>query len=285
MPKSTPRVNGNTIIYHYLQKSLREEDEQLFQEIVAKLLTRLGIWFPPSAYATLPIVLPHVVRDPGCRRPIDEWSSPNEAGYVRDDNSLIKGLVRSFAIASDLSEYNGRRIGTGFVAAHVWSRVGDTYSSREASTYSFIPNLVWLPTNVAKLTDRDNSFAQMFIQALSYEIYYRLELRDTIRPFVDDSWNQLPRPDFPKHRLPDVRELNFFRVPQSFFCTRTARISTASRGLLLVAAGDSGSIKDKILHTRYTAGLKASPPLVSASAAKKLGDHLARYAKAAISSL
>lgn len=285
MPQSTPWVNGNTILYHYLQKSLREEDERLFQMIVAKLLTRLGIWFPPSAYATLPIALPHVVRDPGCRRPVDEWSSPNAAGYVRDDNSLIKGLVRSFTIRSNLYEYNNRQLGKGFVAAHVWSKVGGTYSSREPATYSFLPNLVWLPANIAKLTDRDLSFAQIFIQALSYKIYREVKVHQTLEPFVEDAWSLLPQSEFPKHRLPDVEDLNFFAVPQRFFHTRVAKIREASKGLLCLAAGDSESIKGKVLHTRYTAGLTASPPVVSVTAANQLGDHLVDYAdcvKAAI---
>ena len=285
MPKSTPTVNGNTVLYHYLQKSLREEDECLFQRVVAKLLTRLGIWFPPSAYAILPIALPHVVRDPGCRKPVDEWSSPNAAGYVRDDNSLIKGLVRSFTIRSNLYEYNGHKLGKGFVASHVWSKVGDTYSSRAPATYSFLPNLVWLPANIAKLTDRDLSFAQIFIQALSYKIYREVKVHETLKPYVEEAWSLLPAPEFSKHRLPDVEDLNVFVVPERFVPTRVAKIRTASKGLLCVAAQDRESIKGKVLHTRYTAGLTASPPMVSVTAAKELGDRLVDYAdgvKAAI---
>ena len=267
-----------SLTYHYLQKSLRQKNKPLFRKVVAGALTRLGIWFPPSAYSVLPIALPFAVRDAGCRRPIDEWSSPNEAGYVRDDNSLIKGLTQSFTISSDLDEYSGRRRGSGFVAAHVWSRVGDTYSTRNPATYSFLPNLVWLPSTLAKLTDIDQSFAQRFVQAMSYKMYHDVEIHEKLRPFVAHSWSLLPVPEFPKQRLPDINALSVFRVPQSFLYTRVDRIRTASRALLRVAAGDGESIKGKVLHKRYTAGLTALPPVVSAGAAKRLGDHLGNYA-------
>lgn len=45
------------------------------------------------------------------------------------------------------------RIGNGFVASHVWRKLTNNGSaSQHPLTYSFIPNLVWLPTQVAKLT-------------------------------------------------------------------------------------------------------------------------------------
>ena len=53
---------------------------------------------------------------------------------------------------------------------------GSELSSRDLDTYSFVPNLVWLPTQVAKLTDREGSFAQAYLQALSSKIYNRLQV-------------------------------------------------------------------------------------------------------------
>ena len=37
--------------------------------------------------------------------------------------------------------------------------------------YSFVPNLVWLPSEVAKLTDRQDSFVQRYVQAISTRLY------------------------------------------------------------------------------------------------------------------
>lgn len=146
-------VDGTHLMYHYLQKSLQDEDSELFQQIVSRLIVRLGIWFPPRIYRILPIALPHVVRDPSCRGTgeDDQWSSPNDQGYVRDDNTLVKSLVRSFNIQSThFPQYSGKKLGRGFVAAHVWSRTVDgQFTTRQAITNSFLPNLVWLPANVA----------------------------------------------------------------------------------------------------------------------------------------
>ena len=279
MPKRPARkvVKGADVLYHYLQKSLQDEDVWLFQMLVAKLVTALGIWFPPSGYGVLPIALPHVVRDPDCRGlgPKDQWSSPNAHGYVRDDNSLVKGLVGSFSVKSpNFSEYRNRKLGGGFVSAHAWRTTSDGgYAARQAPTNSFWPNLVWLPTNVAKLTDREGSFAQTFVQALSTKIYRDAEVSAPLRSFADEAWALLPEvPEFPEQGLPDTADLNFFEVPTSFFQTRLKTIRIASAGLRCVEEGRP--LQGKVLHTRYTAGLVNVEP----EAARLLRLRLDKYA-------
>src|SRR5688572_17571169 len=89
----------------------------------------MAVWFPVEVYAALPVLLPWVVRDPSCRgsrkngvvvRP-DQWSAPNELGYLRDDNSLVKGLPRALTIRGPKDAHlDGRRLGTEFVASHIW---------------------------------------------------------------------------------------------------------------------------------------------------------------------
>jgi hypothetical protein len=54
-----------------------------------------------------------------------------------------------------------------------------TYGSdapRNALTYSFLPNLVWLPSQLAKLSDREGSFVQT-LAAVSRRIYRGVKLR------------------------------------------------------------------------------------------------------------
>jgi len=273
-------VDGGNALYHYLQKSLQEEDVWLFQMLVAKLIVGLGIWFPPSAYAVLPVALPHVVRDPKCRGKEglrDEWSSPDALGYVRDDNSLVKGLVKSFPVRSvRFSEYDKRKVGKGFVSAHAWRNTVDGGSAaRLAATNSFWPNLVWLPSNVAKLTDREGSFAQAFVQAIAAKVYRGVELHERLKPFAEESWGFLPDvPEFPQQGIPEVGDLNFFEVPSEFFARRLKAIRTAAEGLRCVEEGRP--IDGKVLHTRYTLGL----PKVEPTAAKKLRRHLTEYSEA-----
>jgi hypothetical protein len=159
-------VDGNHVLYHFLQKQLLQEDVWLFQMLTARLITSLGIWLPLRTYSVIPLLTPHAVRDPTCRKDAktgrpEAWGSPNKEGYFRDDNSLIKGIPGALSIESSFSEYNGARMGNGFVASHVWRKLTDNSSaSQHPLTYSFVPNLVWLPAQVAKLSDREGSFVQ-----------------------------------------------------------------------------------------------------------------------------
>ena len=269
------QVQGTYLLYHYLQNDLWKNDKEQFRGFVANLLT-LGIWFPPSAYGVFPIALPHVVRDPGCRGDkrkgiADAWGSPNEDGYFRDDNSMIKGLVRSFPIKSDFPPYSNKRLGAGFVAAHVWP---DT--TRLALINSFWPNLVWLPSNIAKLTDVKGSFAQQLVQAISRKIYGAVTVPPQLRNFTKQAWEGLPEvPELTGHELPDVESLNFFDPPQRFFDYRLERIQFLSSALDAFANGKP--LPEKVLSDRYKPGLEEG--IVSEAAAGKLSQYLADYAK------
>ena len=86
-------VDGNHILYHYLEKDLKETDIWLFQMLSARLFTALGIWFSTRVYARCPMLLPFALRDPKCRPrkqgDPDEWGAPDAKGHFRDDNSLV----------------------------------------------------------------------------------------------------------------------------------------------------------------------------------------------------
>lgn len=167
-------VDGSNILYHFLQKDLYQNDSWFFQMLAAKLVTSLAIWFRPSFYQEFPLLRPYAVRDATCRKrnnpqKIEQWGCPNEKGYFRDDNSLLKNIPSSLKITSPLKDlYNGKTMGNGFVASHIWREVdpsqsSDSYAARDPWTYSFVPNLVWLPEQVSKLTDREGSFSQLYL--------------------------------------------------------------------------------------------------------------------------
>lgn len=235
------RFDGRRVLYHYLNQSLRvqNDDQDLIQDILSRLINTLGIWFPVDSYKLLPIALPHVVRDPTCRPrrrrgsvTDDEWGSPNQDGYIRDDNSLVKGLTRSLDVSpASFSPYEKRRLGAGFVAAHVWPKArSGGYSTRNPITNSFWPNLVWLPADLARLTDRADSFAQVFVQALAWKIYRQVGMQKQISQYVEEAWRYLPDVDqiagdtAIESRLPPVSNLNFFDVPRDYIARRVAII-------------------------------------------------------------
>ena len=179
------------------------------------MLIDLSIWLPQDFYKTIPIILPYVIRDSSCRKNTnnrnEEWGSANSYGFLRDDNSLIKGIVNSFIINSpNIKEYNKAKKGNGFVASHVWREINVEDRTILASTYhrtnSFVPNIVWLPKQISKLTDREGSYAQQVLQTLSHKIYSMIKTDEGI----DDIWNILPNPDLPLTF--DTESLNYFNV-------------------------------------------------------------------------
>jgi hypothetical protein len=260
-------IDGNHVLYHYMEKELRDRDIWLFQMLAARLLTSLAIWFNPATYVLCPILLPFVVRDPTCRKrkttDVEAWGSPNAAGYFRDDNTLIKALPRQLRVDCEANSlYHGRTIGNGFVAAHVWRVIESKaakLSSRDALTNSFIPNLVWLPTQVAKLTDREGSFAQLYLQALSAKIYRNVEVVAPLKKIADDAWNRLPMPlGVPENGLPNLDEIAFFEHSTKFARRRLETVAHVVSAVKAIQQGEP--LKKKLISGRYTTGLPEVGP-------------------------
>jgi hypothetical protein len=274
-PSAAKPIDANRVFYHYLQKELLESDVWLFQMLVSRLVVALGVWLHPDVYSTLPVSVPYAVRDPSSRGNKslglpDVWGAPDEAGYFRDDNSLVKGLPRSLTIDSASGLFKGRRIGQGFVAAHVWRVLNSgEFAARNPLTYSFTPNIVWLPSEVAALTDREGSFVQTYTQALSMKIYRHRALASPLADVANRAWALLPVPiGVPEQGLPDVTALNFFLPGTSWLTMRQQKIRLVADALGLVAAGKTPVTK--VISDRYTQGLSSVPPKAAVALQKRL---------------
>jgi hypothetical protein len=261
------KIDGSHVLYHYLQKDLLENDLWLFQMLAARLIVALGIWFHPETYRRCPVMVPFAAREAAFRGDAkkgreERWGSPTpDRGLFGDDNSLVKGLPAGLPIeASGNGIYGGRTLGPGFVASHVWRITCEGASAaREPGSYSFVPNLVWLPSQVSKLTDREGSFAQTFLQAMARKIYSTEPVPENLSEVVRSIWDSLPEPSIPERGLPELHELNFFRPTQRFFDTRTARIREVIEGL---EATDRGERPEWSRWRRYAAGLAEIDPAV-----------------------
>ncbi len=137
-------------LYLYLANGMLGTDDEEFIDLVSELFVRLGIWWSAAAYGRLPIITPWCVRDRACRydQGPESWGSPRSDAYLRDDNSIIKKLPLSTRVAATADHpYNGRKPWRGFTACHIWRDLpGGTLAGEEPWLYSFIPNLVWLPS-------------------------------------------------------------------------------------------------------------------------------------------
>lgn len=267
-------VHGDDLLYRFFQSALIDENAA-FAAVPQLLLATMGIWLPLDVYAQWPVVLPWVVRDPSCRGRKsaglpDQWSSPNKIGLLRDDNSMIKSFPRALPVASPgRAHLHGARMGTEFVAAHVWRTPIETevLASRLPQLNSFVPNLVWLPGQIAKLTDREGSVVQETLQAMSWAIYRTAHVDSHLRDIVEEAWNLLPRPSREISDI-DSADLNWFVSTPLFFTTRRKRLDTVLAALRQLEGGLP--LQSKVLTTRYTDGLPGVPPAARTSLLARL---------------
>jgi hypothetical protein len=272
-------IDTKNVLYHFLQNDVHGQDPELFRVLTARLVPRLAIWLSPEVYRRMPLLVPYARRDPTCRGKSsagipDEWGSPDQQGYFRDDNSLVKGVPRSLSVASSFPLYRSRRIGNGFVASHVWRVINSPDgAARNPLTYSFVPNLVWLPRQVAGLSDLEGSFVQRFLQRLSVRLYQGVPVAVGHRGLVDRIWELLPPPDDDGAPLPDMGSLSFFEQTEDFFRRRTAIMRRVSEAMAI------GKPRGKVVSDRFTAGI----PHVPAASRSALSAFLSEYADAVAS--
>lgn len=223
-------TDGQNIIYHYIQKTLLAdvESDDFTKELIERLIIDLSIWFPPNIYKRIPVLLPYVIRDSSCRRKKinqlkDEWGHANSNGFLRDDNTLIKGIIKPFLVKGNrVKDYNNKKLANGFVASHIWRKLKNkkVLASSYEATNSFIPNLVWLPKQISKLTDREGSYAQNLLKTLSYKVYWE----NDVSGFSQTIWDELDNPSIPIKTKFDVRNLNYFIIPEKWLKQKTTKV-------------------------------------------------------------
>jgi len=273
MPK-TKVVHGDDLLYRFFM-NLFADSSELSSELPVKMLGSMGIWLPLDIYYEMPVLLPWVVRDSTCRGNkakgvSDQWGAPNKQGYLRDDNSLVKALPRSLTVrTSDAGPLRGARMGTEFVASHIWRIVNSNdLASRIPQLNSFVPNLVWLPAQVSKLSDREGGPVQQALQALSWATYRHAPVAPHLADIVDEAWAILPPP---RLSLDTVPELNWFETNPRFLSTRRSRLADVIDALERLA--DGRPLDKKIITTRYTEGL----PEIGQPERAALLEHLKRF--------
>ena len=258
MASSRKHVDGDDLLYRFFRDVLADQPE-LFASVPQLLIAALGVWLPLDLYAHMPVLLPWVVRDPTCRgnrkKGIpDQWSAPNDRGYMRDDNSMVKSLPRALHITGPrTSHLRGVRMGSEFVASHVWRVVAhEDLASRIPLLNSFVPNLIWLPSQVAKLTDLEGGLVQRTLQAMSYRIYRDAPVGPGVRARADEAWAMIPEPDTDIEAF-ELDDLNWFVSTPAFAKARISRIETVIRGLDDLARGRS--LPSRVITRRYAIGL------------------------------
>jgi hypothetical protein len=270
-------VHGDDLLYRFFQDALSSHPA-LFAAVPQLLITTMAIWLPLDVYEQWPVLLPWVVRDPKCRGNkskgiADEWSFPDDRGYLRDDNSLVKSLPRSLNLHGPKgSHIDGAQMGTEFVAAHVWRVVDhELLASRLPLLNSFVPNIVWLPGQVAKLTDLEGGIVQTTLQAMAFAVYRNAPVKPHLRDVADEAWALIPAPSTSIEPI-DRTRLNWFTPTPAFYKTRSTRLAAVVTALEQIERGEDTA--ERVVTTAYATGL----PGVDPAARSELLRHLRRFA-------
>ena len=246
-------VDGETILYHILQKQIiqafdTDNPPTEVKFMIEQLLLWGGVWFKPKTYKQIPVLLPYAVRDAACRK-IDPATGKdtrgvaNDRGLMPDDNSSIKGIPKSLTIESVFLEMNGKRLGKRFVASHCWRVLQNKpgiLANQWERTNSFIPNLVWLPIQLSKLTDREGSYAQRFIQYVSGMLYRDFNLQN---PMLSEIWDELKEPDITPVSEIKLDKLNYFEDNEKWISRRKDNLLKELQSILNILDGGSPIVK------------------------------------------
>ena len=271
--KKRELINGENIVYHIIQKQIIESCDaknppKEIKFMIEQLLLWGGVWFKPETYQQIPVLLPYAVRDAACRKkdPVtkkDTRGVANDKGFMTDDNTSIKDITESLTIKSNFPEMNGKSLGKGYVASHCWRLLKnkpEMLASQWERTNSFIPNLLWLPKQLSKLTDREGSYAQRFIQHISGLLYRGIDLQE---PMLNEIWEELEDPDITPVSEVNLDQLNYFEYNQRWLSRRKDNLLNELQSILNILNGGK-PIVNKINVSKYIPSLikvaKTLPP-------------------------
>lgn len=266
-------------LYRYLADGMKAPPSNEFLTLTCDLISRLGVWWSAGAYARLPMLTPWCVRDRSCRydQGPESWGAPRIDAYLRDDNSIIKKLPLSSTISAPHGHpYDGQKPWRGFTACHIWRDLpGGSVAGEDPWLYSFVPNLVWLPSWLAPLTDRHSSAVQQILQRTSIALFRDVAVPSMLAPYTESAWLQLRPPPASGPTLP-LTQLAAFQPNDDFFARRIAYLDKFVVGCTSVLS--TGRLATKLICSRYTAGL----PLLNQLAIGAFSDAMSAYRDAVV---
>jgi hypothetical protein len=253
---SKKTVDGNDILYK-LFKSLLEKDQDLAIDVIREMITKTAVWFPVETYQRIPVLLPWVVRDNSCKGTSagNQWGSPNALGFVRDDNTMVKDILRPLRISGpNDSPLNGLTVSKGFVTSHVWREVNlEVLANKDSRLNTFIPNLVWLPKQISKLSDLEGGLVQTALKATAWNLYRNVPIESSLHQSIEDVWHELPKPELLSHFNFAPDELNFLKIEDSFY---ESRKKVFHNYITFIHQSVEGTeVVPKGIRTRYINGL------------------------------
>jgi hypothetical protein len=242
-------VDGSSIVYPALKKAFSDPASA---PIARELLLASGVWFGTEVYRSWPVLVPWAVRDntvghAAGQDALSLWA-PNAEGYMRSDNSPVGRLKVGLVVDGATPSLHGRTLSEGWGQVHVWHQ-----TATDPVLNSFVPNLVWLPLPIMKLTDHA-PVVQAELQRLAWEIFRNALVDDHLRPVVERAWRGLPVARYAHDRAAaPVR--NTFITPGTWLNGRRTKLQAL---VTLLRALESGSSSRSVagVQPKYKAGLR-----------------------------
>jgi hypothetical protein len=119
---------------------------------------------------------------------------------------------------------------------------------------TFVPNLVWLPIQISKLTDREGSIAQRLLQAISYRIYRGVDMA----PEISAIWKTLECKPIFSENLFDPKRINYFIVPDDWLRKRIKNLVSEIETILSIDAYNNIHLPE-VKSSRYLPSLIEVP--------------------------
>ena len=165
-----------------------------------------------------------------------------------------------------------KTLGNGFIASHIWINLKNKpkkHACQWERTNSFIPNLVWLPKQLSKLTDRNGSYAQKFIQHVSGLLYR--ECSPSL-PNLDSIWDELEDPGITPVCKFKLSDLNYFEDNPKWLTNRRNQLTKEIGSIRDVLEGKPTT--SKIKCNAYSSTLPTAVSKMSSADKKALTDWL-----------
>lgn len=256
-PPSEGAVAGSSAMFQSLAWVFRRGGDQ--QRWAARqLLLRAGVWMPVETYRVWPVLLPWVVRDNSAApskksaaktgKPLIKTASP-VTGMLRSDNSpvgtLKNGLPVSWAGGLD-GTFKSKALKSGaheWMQSHCWSFLSGTGQSTATHplTNSFVPNLVWLPHAMGRLTDDERLVFADELRAIAWARYRHIDVDPLLRDVVEEAWSLLDRPITADVERGELTRANEFVVPAKFYLPKVEKVRAISAYLEQLKDGQDAS--------------------------------------------
>lgn len=252
-PSPLPSVAGSSAIFQSLAWVFRRGDDQQ-RRAARHLLLRAGVWLPVETYQKWPVLLPWIVRDNSVAQSKTKAAHTGKdliktassgTGLLRSDNAPIGGLKKDLPVmwAGGLHEtFMSKPLKGGtheWMQSHCWSYLSDTGQSTATHplTNSFVPNLVWLPHAMGRLTDDERLVFAAELRAIAWARYRHVEVDRAFRDVVEEAWSLLDPPQADDVHMGHLGRANEFKVPAKFYQSKVEKVRSISAYLDKLQSG------------------------------------------------